>query len=99
MNSVKIIFSKIKEIITAALILGLVFYTAFHVNKALKGYLNSSRQYREARDTLMVARVEKILRGRKIQYLKSREGKKAMFIKSGFIPAGYTVYRMKRKGK
>ena len=97
MTSVKIIFSKTKEIITGALIVGLVLYTAFHVNKALKGYLNSAHQYREARDTLLVARVEKILRGRKVQYLKSREGRKAIFIKSGFSPPGYTVYRMKRK--
>ncbi len=98
-RDIKQFFSKIKEIVTLILILGFLFYTAFQAERVFKSYLNSTRQYKSMRDSLMVARVERILRYRKYQYLTSAEGKKQLLLKSGFAPAGSKIYKIKGTAK
>ncbi|GEM_PF-3696139 len=94
-----IFFARIKEILAVSLIIGFALYTLFQTQRFVRAYWKSSAQYRKMEEELYITRVNKILMERKIEYLRSKEGRKQMLIKSGFAPKDTKVYRIQTVDK
>ncbi len=89
-----IFLARIKEILAVSLIIGFALYTLFQTQRFVRAYWKSSAQYRKMEDELYITRVNKILMERKIEYLRSEEGKKRMLFRSGFAPKDCKIYKI-----